>query len=130
MSKTIAQRIAELVVARRNCEKMDNPQWHKIHGERLAGIMDLSPSGSGWDCGTTLVESSCNDTVLVFSGAYHHMDEMGGYDGWTEHVIRARASFLGLSIAVSGRDRNGIKDYLADLFHCWLTENYEEVNDA
>jgi len=40
----------------------------------------------------------------------------GAYSGWSEHVITATATFTGLDIRVSGRDRNGIKEYIAEEF--------------
>jgi hypothetical protein len=45
------------------------------------------------------------------------MDENGYYDGWTEHRITIRAEFGGISVNVSGRNRNDIKDYLHEVYH-------------
>lgn len=48
---------------------------------------------------------------------------MGMYVGWTEHTITVTPSFIGLNVKVSGRNRNEIKDYIADHFSdCLETE--------
>jgi hypothetical protein len=83
--------------------------------------METAPSGSGFDAGTQVNEDRSD--ILLFTTAYHHMDEDGFYDGWTEHTVRVKPSLAwGFDLTVSGRDRNDIKDYIADVFACWLNE--------
>jgi hypothetical protein len=83
--------------------------------------METAPSGSGFDNGTQIDRDRSD--VLIFSTSFHHMDEAGGYDGWTEHTVRVKPSLAwGFDLTVSGRDRNGIKDYIADVFSPWLNE--------
>ena len=75
------------------------------------------PSGSGVDSGTKLLDNSTPDR-LVFQADFHHMDENGFYDGWTEHQIIVTPSLAyGFNVRITGRNRNEIKDYLADLFN-------------
>lgn len=114
---TVAEHIASLVDARRTCQARGNTEWYDKHGERLKALVDRLPSGAGWDLGTVLQEDLSGPRKLVFTGSYHHMNDGGYYDGWTEHTITVRPSFLGLEITISGRDRNQIKEYLFDLFH-------------
>ena len=92
--------------------------------KRLKGLIDELPSGSGWDCGTKLdeertrvgVNADCERIVLF--GSFHHMNDGGMYDGWTDHEIHVKPSLRwGFEMRVTGRDRNDIKDYLHDLFH-------------
>ena len=46
------------------------------------------------------------------------MDEHGGYDGWTEHKIIVTPSLVyGFELRVTGKDRNDIKDYIAEVMH-------------
>lgn len=119
MSKTIAVRLAELVQARANCLARDpvNQEWADRHTDRIAALMKELPSGSGFDNGTEIDLDRSTGEKLVFTTAFHHMAESGMYDGWTEHTVTARPSFLfGFSLTVSGRDRNQIKDYIADTF--------------
>lgn len=63
---------------------------------------------------------------LAFRTSFHHMDESGGYDGWTEHIVTARATFNGPELKISGADRNGIKEYIAECFSAALAG---EVSD-
>ena len=85
-------------------------------------VREYMPSGSGFDAGTELVIDVCDDSTLVFKTAFHHMDEHGGYDGWSEHKVKVTAEFGGFDIYVGGRDRNQIKDYIADTFHYALNQ--------
>jgi hypothetical protein len=51
------------------------------------------------------------------------MNETGFYEGWTEHTIRVKPSLAwGFDLSISGPDRDGIKDYIADVFAWWLNE--------
>lgn len=125
--RTIAQALAGTIAAIRNCEKNGNTEWHARHTATLESIMDSAPSGSGIDSGTQIELDRCNGRALVFSTAYHHMTEHGFYDGWTDHKVTARASFVyGVELTISGRDRNEIKDYLAECFQMWLATEHKE----
>lgn len=116
------QRIASLLGAIDNCKKSDNLEWEYRHAQTIEDIMQGSPSGSGFDNGTFLSEKSTPDK-LVFDTSYHHMNECGMYDGWTEHTVTVRPSLaFGYVLSVSGRDRNDIKEYIADTFSQWLDE--------
>jgi len=48
------------------------------------------------------------------------MDESGGYGGWTEHYVTVTPTFTGIDIKVSGKNRNEIKDYIAEAFEVCL----------
>ena len=131
MKRTIAEQIAHKLVAIENCEKSENWEWRDRHAQDLVEIVKNGPSGSGWDCGTSFDRDKSEPNKLVFFGSFHHMDEMGGYDGWTDHTITVRPDFVSkLDIKISGRDRNGIKDDLHQLFYWWLTATHEEKVDA
>src|SRR6185369_12291929 len=54
------------------------------HQARLDAILQTAPSGSGFDSGTTLDDSSTPER-LKFNTAFHHMSEHGFYTGWTHH---------------------------------------------
>lgn len=91
----------------------------ELHGmvaeNRHARIMQFLPHGSGFDKGTEI--EACDDKRIVFSTSFHHMDENGFYDGWTEHKVTIHASLtVEISVAVSGINKRGIKDYIADVF--------------
>lgn len=136
MERTLAEAIASRVLARANCiadaanYAADAPmratrlEWmrrHKEEGDALA--RDMLPSGSGFDNGSHIDWERSTGDRLVFTTAFHHMNDAGFYDGWTEHSVTVRASLtLGLVVTVSGRDRNGIKDYIAEAFALALRE--------
>jgi hypothetical protein len=122
MEKKLAQRFAELAIARKSCKEHGNDEWFAKHGETLHKFVEMLPSGSGFDAGSTFDEDASDDTKLVFHTSFHHMNENGYYDGWTEHKVTAISTFLGLSITVSGRNRNDIKEYISQAFHETLNE--------
>ena len=76
------------------------------------------PRGSGFDAGTQLVnDPALTVPKLTFETAFHHMDEQGGYCGWTHHKVVVRPDWDGFKLVVGGYDRRGIKDYIADCFY-------------
>jgi len=89
-------------------------RWNDI----LDDIEENLPSGSGFDCGTKIDRERSTSERIILSTSFHHMNDVGMYDGWTEHEIRIVPSlFLGFEIKVGGRDRNQIKEYIADTFY-------------
>lgn len=126
---TVANEIASLIAARVNCLKYGSAEWHRHHGQKLARIIrDYLPSGGGFDCGTTLLEEECRGGErLVFSTEFHHMDEHGGYDRWTQHKVTVYPSLIyGLDIRVSGKDRNNVKECISQCFYDALTAEWTE----
>ncbi len=115
--------LANAVAARSNCLKSSNVEWLE-HWTELAReiVSELFPSGSGFDNGTKLDFDASNGDKLVFRTAYHHMNDGGMYDGWTEHdVIVTPSLWAGYHVKITGRDRNQIKEYIADSFHTALS---------
>ena len=128
---SVAQRCAQLLQSILNCEKSGNWEWRDRHTTRLEKLVrEAMPSGSGFDAGTTLDMDQSTPERLVFTTSFHHMDESGGYDGWTDHRVSVRPSLVfSLLVTVSGRDRNQIKDYIAETFHSALTTQAPEIAD-
>jgi hypothetical protein len=94
---------------------------------QIREALDMLPSGSGWDCGTKLDESKSTPQKLVLYGSYHHMNDGGYYDGWSEHTIVVTPHLAqGFQIKITGRDRNDIKEYLYDLFYEALAQDEPE----
>jgi len=114
---TVAEKISTLCVALRNCEKVGNSDWAARHRERLRKIeKEHLPCGAGFDAGSKVdVEQTTADKIVIQT-SFHHMGEHGMYDGWTEHAVTAKPTFLGLEISVDGVDQNEIKDYIAETF--------------
>lgn len=123
MERTLSEALASRVLARINCindcERSPHlADWIRRHKEEADTLArDCLPSGSGFDSGTRIDWERSNADRLVLVTDFHHMDEHGCYDGWTCHSVTVRASLaLGLVLTVSGRDRNGIKDHIAETF--------------
>jgi len=117
--------LARTLQARNSCEETGNDIWYEKHGDRIREIMTLAPSGSGFDKGTNLYLDS-NPNRLEFETWFHHMNENGMYSGWTDHKVVITPSLAnGFDIRVTGRDRNDIKDYIADVFHTFLDSMIE-----
>lgn len=128
------QRLAVLVQAYLNCRANDNDTWMVKHGDSILALMQYAPHGSGFDSDTTIDFDFCCTPdgmrfreVLRFDTAFHHMDENGYYDGWTYHSITVRPSLLfGFTINITGIDKNGIKDYIREMFDGWLNMEVKE----
>lgn len=120
--------------ARIRCGETGNREWRERWSERLKTLESFLPSGGGFDSGSQIQIPDVRPKQESFSivTAFHHMNDGGIYDGWTQHVVTLRPSFQGsgFTIRVSGKDRNGIKDYIAETFHHALTElhAWEEVD--
>jgi hypothetical protein len=126
------EHIASTLTAYNNCIAADNNVWRDKYEDNLHTFDSMLPHGSGLDSKTELIIDESTPDKLVFSSDYHHMDEMGGYDGWTEHKIIVTPSFHGINIHITGRDRDDIKDYLADTWQIALTTRYyfDRVSDC
>jgi hypothetical protein len=109
--------LARSLAALRNCERSHNGAWFDRWSDRIDALCEALPSGSGVDGGTSFDLARSTPEKLVFTLSYHHMNEGGYYDGWTSHTVTVRPSFVfGVDVTISGRNRNDIKEYLAQLF--------------
>lgn len=119
----VYQKIARTLGAIKNCRWSGNKYWEEYRKDELeALIKERLPSGSGFDAGTTLLLDTSDPDRLVFYTEFHHMSEHGHYDGWTRHWITVTPSLaFGCRIQVLGEDRDGILEYIEDVFHEALT---------
>ena len=109
--------IASACQAWRSCHDSGNVEWESRWTAYLDRIeKECLPSGSGFDAGTTIDREKSGPDRLVFLTSFHHMNDGGCYDGWTDHVVTVAPTFNGPDIRVSGRNRNDIKDYIVDTF--------------
>lgn len=120
------QALASAIVAYGNCINSNNQEWQDRWKKQIAEIVSHDfPHGSGFDSGTKFDLSNnlrFNGEKLVFTTAFHHMNEGGMYDGWSEHVVIVSPSLAyGFTVKISGRDRNEIKEYIAEMFHAALS---------
>jgi hypothetical protein len=123
--KSLAATIFDLCQAIENCENQPSGYtsaagsphpWLAKHRASLKSACALLPSGSGIDNGTKFVQASAATERIQFTCGYHHMNDQGSYDGWTEHVINVKPSWSGMTITISGSNRNDVKEYLHDVF--------------
>lgn len=124
MARYLYSELALAIQARKNCEQSipPNTEWFGKWTARIRELEQLLPSGSGIDSGTTIDIGASHAEKLIMYAPFHHMNDAGYYDGWTEHTITVTPSFSGINIRVSGRNRNDIKDYLCDTYHHALTQ--------
>jgi hypothetical protein len=118
MNRTVVCAIASRLDAMVNCVKTGNVEWEAKHSETIASLVDQHfPHGSGFDNGTSLNVDHSEPERLVFDTSFHHMDTNGYYDGWSQHTVIVKPSLiLGYTLRITGRNRNDIKDYIAEAF--------------
>ncbi|ARK07572.1 hypothetical protein LAV_00197 [Sphingobium phage Lacusarx] len=126
----VFEAIATAFTARQNCEKSGNTDWHAIWSDRISTLCrEELPSGSGISA-TSFDWLASRPDRLVFLTSFHHMHESGYYDGWSDHSAIVTPSFLGgFDIRMTGRNRNDIKDYLAETLHHALSREIGEWTD-
>ncbi len=65
----------------------------------------------------------------MFSTSFHHMNDGGMYDGWTEHAVTVKPSLAyGIVLKIGGRNRNDIKDRIHEEFQHTLTLDVNEYD--
>lgn len=126
MKKRLFEHLAGTTQAWHYCKEHDNP-FADTHEEMINYLVDTCmPSGSGIDNGVAMDIEKSNETKLVFTFGYHHMNENGYYDGWTEHKLIVTASLVGgFNMSITGKNRNDIKDYLYQTFDMSLNQIVE-----
>ncbi len=120
--------IASIIDARKRCIENNNNEWISKHEDRLKEIEDnYLPSGSGIDSGCTIdLDKSTGEKVFIYT-SFHHMNDVGMYDGWTDHTVIITSSLMhGFVMRITGLNRHDIKTYLYDLFHDALNQDMED----
>jgi len=132
MNTKLYATLASLVQARLNCIKSKNAEWLIKHEQSIVQIVkDLLPSGSGIDCGTKIDLDASNGEKLVLTFCYHHMNEHGYYDGWTDHKAVVTPSFAhDFNLVITGRNRNEVKEYLHETYSCDLSQHLDYQRDT
>ena len=118
------QELAQAIDARLNCIASGDTEWFDHWTGRIGDLAENHlPHGSGFDSGTTVdLDKSTRDRIVLHT-SYHHMNEGGYYDGWTEHDVIVKPAFLnGFELRITGRDRDNWKDYAYEVFDCALSE--------
>lgn len=122
MAHYLYSEISKAIQARKTSEERNNQDWAdkwRDMAEKL--VRNHLPHGAGFDSGTSLDWGASHADKLVFRTSYHHMNENGYYDGWTEHVVTVTPSLQhSFHLRVSGRNRNDIKSYVYESFDVGL----------
>jgi hypothetical protein len=128
MKKPLYTVLASLMGAYHRCIESRNEEWERKHRERIEALVrQYLPSGSGFDTGTKIDFACSTEERLEFDTAFHHMNDVGYYDGWTEHGIIVTPSLSsGFKLRITGRNRRDIKDYIAEQVDHILHEEVEE----
>ena len=113
--RTVVQEIASTVGAYKRCLATGN-EYSDNHSATLGWIeSQFLPSGAGIDNGTKIDRNETTESKVVLTFSFHHMDEYGGYDGWTDYKAIITPAFQGVDVRIVGSNRNEIKDYLHDI---------------
>lgn len=121
-------RMARALGAYKRCIADKNAEWIGRWEDVLNRSVGMLPSGSGIDNGVQLdlQQSTPDKLILLFS--FHHMNDAGMYDGWTDHRVIVTPSLeFGISLKITGRDRN-IKEYLYEEFELALKQEVPEFD--
>jgi hypothetical protein len=122
MKTTVVSKLASLLQARQNCIQSQNLEWEIKHTNNIyAIVMDYMPHGSGIDNEMMIDLDRSNTKRIVFTFGFHHMNEDGYYDGWTDHELWVYPAFDGIDMRITGPNRNWVKDHLYDTFNWALT---------
>jgi hypothetical protein len=130
MARCLYSELASTVDAMHTCERKPEQygEWATKHAERISELVrSHMPRGSGFDSGTQMDCERSHAERLIFTTAFHHMNEAGYYDGWTEHTVVVTPSFAGFNLRISGRNRNDIKEYIDETFRYALRHELERV---
>ena len=127
-SKPLYQILSGLIGSRENCLKRGNTEWFDTFSDRIDKIQNLLPSGSGFDTGSKIDLDKSTPDKIVINTAFHHMDENGYYDHWSDHVVRVLPSLqFGFILKISNPDREDsyFLDYVHECFNYILGEERE-----
>lgn len=138
MKRIVYRELAACIDAMNRCEKWvdEKPQTERehwfnmrlIHSNRIKRLVsDYLPRGNGIDYGCEFNFVASNGDKLVFDLSFHHMNESGSYDGWTDHTVTVCASLISdIDIKISGKNRNDIKEYLYQVIEPALRTEFDE----
>jgi hypothetical protein len=121
MKTKLITRIYRSLQALRSNQKINNVEWI----EKWSELNNYLPDGSGFDAGCEIDVENSNETKIIILFSFHHLNENGYYEGWTDHKLTCRPTFDGIDMKISGPNKNQIKDYLYDTFDYILNEEHD-----
>lgn len=129
-TRPLYQQFATSFTAYQNCIKDENNDspWEHIWE---CVINDMTryhmPRGSGFDGGVDLSLRESKEDKLVFYTSYHHMDEHGSYDGWSDWRVTVTPSlqfgYKIRAVVINGRRvKSWDRDYIVECLDLSLSE--------
>jgi hypothetical protein len=112
--------------AYKNCIQSNNDEWRDKHEDEILKMLESLPNGLGFDTGIEFDWEKSTPLKLVFNFEYHHLNENGYYDGWTQHKLTITPTFGSYGMRITGRDRNQVKGYFYDIFSSLFTTSDDE----
>ena len=110
--------LANLINAIKHCK----PAYQDLANSTIDEMDSLLPHGSGIDGICEIDRNNSTIDKIIVNLEYHHLNDAGYYEGWTSHQVILTPSFIGgFDLKVTGKDKNGIKDYLSNLFYDCFT---------
>lgn len=131
LSHIIAARVATMAHLEKRGGECHASVIERNRDEIERVVKAYMPSGSGFDAGTQFNFDKSSESRLVFNVSFHHMNDSGMYDGWTDHTVIIESTFTSPNVKVTGRDKRDIKDYIADCFLPMMSQQIiEEWDDG
>lgn len=125
--------MAKCLGALEHCRVNGNSEWHDVWQELLNRAVEHLPQGGGFDDYPKIVEGRTKTNRLVFSGAYHKMDDVGFYVGWVSYNIIVFPDFVsGFRLSLKG-PLGDLREFILDAFYESLRAQYnldEWMRDA
>ncbi len=129
MKRKWYREMASRVDAYHTCVKTGNTLWEEKHEARIVELLDMLPHGSGIDGTTDIALDKSSGEKLIILSSYHHMNDGGYYDGWTEFKVIVTPSLqFGARVKVTGsfpRRYADTRDYLHEVFDSAINEEVE-----
>jgi len=115
---TQATKLYRALAQELNRSRSDNLTHSESAKEAIEALTaQFLPHGSGFDSGCKIDLDSKPGTIKIAT-AFHHLNENGYYDGWSDHIVTVTPSLeFGFDLKISGINRNAIKDYISDMFN-------------
>lgn len=115
----VYQIISSSFDAHLRCIEKNKKEWEEKHKDSVENMIEEHlPNGSGFDSGTKFDFDNSKPEKLIFLTSFHHMDDNGMYDGWTDHKVIVTPSLqFDYNMKVTGKNKNQIKDYIYACFN-------------
>jgi len=96
----------------------------KSNKQSIDEIIKSAPTLFGIDSGTKFDYENSTSEKIILNCSFHHKNPEGYYDGWEKHdIIITPSLFFGISLKITGSNKDGVKDYLKEIYTSWLNHD-------